>query len=524
MNLAYQLLLGFGLMVLLSMILGSSTRRDTSSIVSFFWGDNDLKPSHGIHLLLSSPFSMNGIMYQAFLGYAIGWAAVLLQVIWCLSYILMALYGKKIAALARTGTLHGNIGRVFGAGAERAAAVASIIGFTLQVGWELIVGVSIFSIVAPGNVTLQGILIFALAGIGAIYTILGGLRGNVRANMVQNYIGGVALWVVVLFLMFNGPGAGPASGDSPWDGGSMTRLVTVLTVGGLISNAIFSLVWQFVDMSTWQNLAATDDKEDTPKRVLYWSSLWVFIFPGVVGTMAGMYMRSISGLDSNNLVPHLVDVLARYPVISVFVAAGFVAAMLSTIDGLLLAASQALTWDLFHHRTVTEILRFRQSEGGRSALAATMAGVPDADEDVAVADAPPARRGEAEVEAIEDKERKVLDYTRYWVLLLAAVGAGITFWLTTVYNISIFDLVYIVVVAQMVLVPTVLSVLFWSDRPRRFGTASIVVGLVSGIALVWYGIHNANADLLAYTPAIALGLAFIFWLPNFFTSAKAGGK
>lgn len=523
MNIAYQLLIGFGVMVLLSMLLGSSARRDTSSIIAFFWGDNELKPAHGIHLLLSSPFSMNGIMYQTFLGYAIGWAAVLLQVIWCLSYVLMALYGRKIARLARTGTLHGNIGRVFGPGAERAAAVASIIGFTLQVGWELIVGVSIFSIVAPGNVSLQGVLIFALAGIGAVYTILGGLRGNVRANLVQNYVGGIALWVVVLFLMFKGPGTGPFTGDAPWDGGSLTRLVTVLTVGGLITNAIFSLVWQFVDMSTWQNLAATEDKADAPKRVLYWSSLWVFIFPGVVGTLAGMYMRSVAGLDSNNIVPHLVEVLGRYRVISTFVAAGFVAAMLSTIDGLLLAASQAVTWDLTQHRTVQRILRFRKSDDARAALAAAVAGVAPASEAETAAAAAPARPGEAEVEAVEELERKVLEHTRYWVLLLAMLGAGVTFWLTNRYKISIFDLVYIVVVAQMVLVPVVLSVLFWGDRPRRFGTASIVVGLITGVALVGYGIYKGNASLLAYTPAIALGLAFLLWLPSFMP-AKAGGE
>ena len=327
MDLKNQLLIGFGVMVLFSIFLGSSTRRGTSSVLSFFWGDNRMKMREGVHLLLSSPFSMNGILYQTWLGYSIGYAAIVIQVIWCLSYILMALCAQRIADLSRTGTLHGSIGRVFGLRAEQAAAVASIIGFTLQIGWELIVGVSIFSVIAPGNTNILTILILTLAGISAIYTILGGIRGNALANQMQNWVGGLALWAVVIALAafyHSDTTAVPPGAGRPFDGGSFARLITELGIGGFITNAVFSLAWQFVDMSTWQNMAATEKREDAPRKVLFWTALLVFIFPGVVGTAAGMYMRTVPNLTSDNIIPHIIGVVSNRPWLGVFVAAGFV--------------------------------------------------------------------------------------------------------------------------------------------------------------------------------------------------------
>jgi sodium/pantothenate symporter len=511
MELANQLLIGFGLMVVLSVMLGSvGRRRNTSSLLTFFWGDNQLRPRSGIHLLLSGPFSMNGILYQTWLGYQIGWAAVLLQVIWCGSYLLMAAQGEKISKLARSGTLHGNIGRVFGPRAELWAAIASILGFTLQIGWELIVGVSIFSAISPDNVSLQTALIITLAVISAVYTMLGGLRGNAKANEVQNWWAGLALWAVVLFLLLAWTNHGPDSGNRPFDlGGSLPSLITVLGIGGFITNAIFSLSWQFVDMSTWQNIGATEDRNNASKRVLNWTALLVFIFPGVVGTLAGMGLRSVPGLDAGNIVSYLVGILSAYPFFSILIAAGFVAAMLSTIDGLLLATSQAMVWDITHRRAISAILKARTPNalGVRTIQ-------PSAEDTKLVAVSDEGRQSGEESDQTNETERKLLDVTRYFILAFALAGGGLIFWFTVKFKISIFDLVYIVVLAQMVLLPVVISVLWDPEAKRNFGTASIIAGLLTGIALVAYGIVTKSASLLSWTPAIAMGVSFLIWLPS----------
>ena len=112
--------------------------------------------------------------------------------------------------------------------------------------------------------------------------------------------------------------------------------------------------------------------------------------------------------------------------------------------------------------------------------------------------------------------------TRIWIVVLAFVGAGLTHWFTSRFNISIFNLVYIVVIAQMVLLPVILTVLFGHGGERRFGFASIVAGMVTGVGLVAHGISTHNAGLLPWTPAVALAVSALVWLPTLFTPrAKA---
>lgn len=507
MALANELLLGFAIMVVVSIILGSTGRSGASSLRSFYWGNNELAAGHGAHLMISSPFSMNGIMYQTWLGYSIGWAAVLLQVAWCASYIILALFGKKIEALCRRGTMHGAIGGVFGPKAEQAAAIASTIGFALQVGWELIVGVSIFLVVAPNNKALQTVLILSLAAIAAIYTILGGLRGNLNANRLQNYVAGAGLWAVIIFLILYGPSLGTGqAGTHPWDGGSLGRMVPVLGIIGLLTNVVFSLVWQFVDMSTWQNMAATRKEEGVP--MLLWSAFWIFVFPGVVGTLAGMYLRTVPDLTSDNIVPKLIESLVAHPLLAIAVTAGFVAAMLSTIDGLLLASAQAITWDLTRRRIVRRLLGLDTLRTASKEL----------DPQAKLNNAPNAMSDDNETKDQQDEQR-VLQETRLWVLFIALAAAGLTHWFTVKYQVSIFDLVYIVTIAQMVLLPVVLTILVADPVNRRFGTLSIVGGLLAGIGMVAYGIPTHNESLLAVSPLIALGTAIVLWIPSLFAKA-----
>jgi hypothetical protein len=358
-----QLLLGgFAVTVALSLLIGAwGRRRSSGSLVSFFWGDNNFSVAQGTHLNLSTSFAINGVLYSAWLGYKAGWASVLPQVMWCVGFLFLARYAKRLAHLSRTGTLHGNIGYVFGKWAARWAAIASIVGFTLLFGWELYIGASMFKAVTVSHSpNVEAMLYFCLAAIAAIYCMLGGLRGNMRANEFQNYLSGGALVVAIIYLGWFATGTKPFAWHDFIDVSTLPALATELTVAGIITNAVLFMVYQFLDMSVWQNIAAVSDEGRRPKRTLWASAFWVLVFPGITGSALGMLMRSYeTGIDSNNIVPQLLQQVSSQPVVFTILVMGFFAMMLSTVDGLLLAACQAVTWDLADRKAVLQILTAR---------------------------------------------------------------------------------------------------------------------------------------------------------------------
>ncbi len=183
--------------------------------------------------------------------------------------------------------------------------------------------------------------------------------------------------------------------------------------------------------------------------------------------------------------------------------AGFISAMLSTIDGLLLAGAQAATWDIFRKSTVDKLLANREPQAAA----------------VAVGDAGTARPAEYSVDELQRGDQQVLDETRWWIVGLALVGGGITLAVTRFFNVSIFDLVYIVVVAQMILFPVILCVLF-SDGKKQFGTASVASGLLVGIASVVLYLALHKQDLLPGAPIVALVLSSVFSIIGSLTKKK----
>ena len=468
-------MLGFLIMVLTSFAIGAFARRRATSLKSFFYGGKDLNVNHIVNLILSTSFSMNGMIYQTWLGYSIGWSSILIQVIWCISYVLLAKKAAKVQMMTNQyGTLHGSISSQFGVNAGKIAAIATVIGFTMQVGWELIVGTALFSSVSPHNKELKYLLIFALAGIGGIYTIAGGLKGNLKANIFQNWFGGLAMMTIIFFLIFIKP---DVTRGIQW--GSLSDLFFNIGIVGFITNAVFSLSWQFVDMTNWQNLAAGKEGS-SPKKALWWSAVWVLFFPGVVGTVLGMLIRNVPNLSPDNIFEYIVNSISAYPVLLIFLSAGFIAAMLSTIDGLMLASGQVVTWDLTHHNKILKLLFLKKAEVNADTLA---------------------------------EEKKVINITRYWIFGLGIFGSFLFSWITISTGTNIFDLVYIVVGAQMVLLPSVLSILFGKNEKKRYGFASILSGLITVLLLDFIGIAIHDQELVYFSPFIKTGADILPYSP-----------
>ena len=363
MNSLQLLVLAFITTVLTSLIIGAWGRwGKKQTLIGFFWGDNSFSVSQATHLNLSTSFSINGIIYSAWLGYVAGWVSVIPQIVWCASFIWLSRYSKRISLLSKTGTLHGNIGYIFGKNAAYWASAASLIGFTLLLGWELYVGAQLFNSVTKINSPqIENTVYFSLAGIGALYCMVGGLRGNMYANEFQNYLSAVAVIIAIMYLGFYAPGTQKFSWNDFTDSSTFSALAKELTTAGIISNIVLFLVYQFLDMSNWQNIASLSAKTTGTKKSLWLSAFWVLVFPGITGSALGMVMRSFSNITSDNIVPELLDQLKNNLVIFTLLSAGFFAMMLSTIDGFLLAAAQAATWDIFDRKSVLKILLNRSS-------------------------------------------------------------------------------------------------------------------------------------------------------------------
>lgn len=363
MNPQDLLLGGFAATVLLSLVIGAYGRRRSSpTLVSFFWGDNNFSVAQGTHLNLSTSFAINGVLYSAWLGYLAGWPSILPQLVWCAGFLFLGRYAKRLAHLARTGTLHGNIGYVFGAGAARWAALASVIGFTLLFGWELHIGASMFKAVEASHSPLvETVLYFSLAAIAAIYCMLGGLRGNLYANQFQNYLSGAALIVAIGYLAWFATGTKAFTLSDFYAPSNFAALYKELAFAGVVTNAVLFTVYQFVDMSVWQNIAAVSNEGKKPARTLWATAFWVLIFPGVSGSALGMLMRSFEGITSDTIVPHILQQVAAEPFVFTLLVMGFFAMMLSTVDGFLLSAAQAITWDVTDRKLVLQILSARGS-------------------------------------------------------------------------------------------------------------------------------------------------------------------
>ena len=488
MDLRTAIVLGTALTVLLTIFSSIGKGRESATLPAFFFANHRLNLGAVLNLMLSTPFSLNGILYQTFLGYAIGPAAVLTQVAWCISYLWLGKYRSKIRKEAANSTLHGVIGTRFGENAEMAAAIATMIGFIMQIGWELIVGASVFSAGFGNTNGYFWTACLSLALVTAAYTMLGGLRGNAAANTAQNVVAATAL-IAVAILLRNGPSN--LASPSAWTMETFPKMVVVLGWTGLVTNIVFSLFWQFVDMSTWQNLAAADSKTGERKGTLGWSAFAIFVFPGVIGTLLGMYLRGIKDLDPNTILPGMISLVAAHPLVLIFTVAGFVCAMLSTLDGLLLSVAQAGSFDLLARMKVKRVMEWYRTH--------------------------PATPGETrqalelqrETPELFEAEQSIFTQVRLWILFAAVFGSVLSVLLVRYAGLNIFDLVYVVTIAQLVLLPCVLRCLLTSGGVHRFGAASIWSGLGLGLILVSLGITTGRTDLLPWAPIVCLAVSWL---------------
>ncbi|MBI5457671.1 hypothetical protein HY971_03035 [Candidatus Kaiserbacteria bacterium] len=418
----------------------------------------------GAELFISTSLALgNAVVYFAYLGYIAGASGIWFQIAWCAGFVFIAFFAERIAARVRNRTIHSVLGEAFGTRAAQVAALATVTGFTLNLGWELVAGFSIFSVL---NLSpwVSVVCILLLAGGAAFYTAHGGMRGNLLPNRAFNIMSYVSLVLLVIFLALqNSAQTGQlVSFFYP----SLNSLVVAVGLGGVLTNILFSILWQFVDMSGWQNLAATTTEHKAPVRSLLWSSLVLLFIPGVAGISIGMLLRNISGVTADNLLPSVVTLLSAHPILFVVIISGLIAAMLSTIDGFLLASANTIVQDIF----------------GLS----------------------------------EQESEKGLKIARTSIVLLALLGATIVFFLNTYAKINLYNLVYVTYSAQLALFPAVMAILLGKKIHAGVGATALIAGIFGGLGVALYASFTGLSDLLTWAPLIGLAISGLLVVAGWF--------
>jgi urea-proton symporter len=448
-----------------------SSASDKGHLESFLLADQGLKKFSVSSLLLSTSFSLNGMLYQMWLGYQIGLWALLVQGAWAISFFLLARYTSNIRAER---SLHAFLGERFGRSTQVLAGFCTIIGFTVLIGWEFNVGREVFEglmNLRPGEtVSSEGALWYTVATvlICLIYTIVGGLRSNNAMNYLQNVVK-FCVFGFLIYVVWSIASMSKAFSISDELFPPFSKVVATLGLLGLFTNIVFSLAWQFVDMSTWHNVAASkkaiDDHE--AKKALRVGGFLVFLAPGVFGTLLGAFLTSDPSINGNNILTKVVSLMPiDSSVAFVLVFCGLIASIMAMIDGLLLSSAYAFVCDmLFPKRTLSEV-----------------------DDD-------------------EQRSNLLLGLVRLFLFAIALLGTLGVFWFLKYSGLGLFDVVYVLIIGQLSLFGAVITALMNPAKKSSKMSLSIVFGLLVGFGFVFLGKYSDGGSWLLESAGVAAMLS-----------------
>jgi len=424
-------------------------------LTEYLLAGTTLKKGPIISLLVSSSFGLNALLYQIWLGYSVGILGLVAQFAWVASFWLLS---KHVKSIRSQRSLHGLLGSRFGSTTRIIAGICSIVGILLLISWETEIGRAALSGLLNTSAetkefsaeTASEWLIFGIVLGCVIYTVLGGLSGNARADILLN-LTKIASVIAVMVLLFHRENAINSAQfiDALWP--SMEKFEKNLGVGGLITNIVFSILWQYVDTSTWQSIiAGSKSKLEDSISSLRLTALAVFIAPGIIGTLLGIALTGASNITSDNVLSQSVLLSGGDSnVILFFAFAIIVACMLSLLDGYILAVAYTIIIDITHSkRTIQEL-----------------------DNNYVHAE-------------------KLLVITRFFVVCVVLIAVWGIPQLFKSANLNLFDFVYVVIIAQLALIGPVLSAIF-KRNPAIFPMWTvIVIALIVGFGVAYIGSVN----------------------------------
>lgn len=449
------------------------------TVYEYFLASRSLRPSLVTSLLVSGSFSLNGMLYQTYLGYKIGIWGLLPQIAWALSFLFLARYAEKLVS---SKGLHNFLGENFSSRTRKLAAICSVVGLSLQIGWEYSVSKSAFASLTTPHLSeiAVTVVVGSIFAIATFYTLVGGLRSNSVTDLLQNVIKG-GCFLVIGMLAYFALGSGGVSGTNVVP--EPINAIREFTVTGLIANLAFSLVWQFVDMSTWQTAIASGHEggADRARKSLRNAAFWVFVAPGILGTFVGIALAGKESLDPNTVLPTLLSSAGGAIATMAVLTVALVATIMSFVDGMLLGIGFTVVTDLLFAKTVAQYSllsppteEMRADNQYRRAVARVMSG---------------AR-----------------------ITLIASALAGTIFldFLARYLGLDLFQQVYIVTIGQVSLIGPIFCALLGRSAKRGAGVLAICAGLASGFGLVAAGFAYGSADLTNLAPVGSLVFSMLF--------------
>jgi Na+/proline symporter len=314
------------------------------SLDSYFLADRGLMPPKVSNLLISSSFGANSILYSMWLGYVMGFWAMLIHLAWCMSFVLLSFFAPKISKYT---SLHDFLLCRFGKVSCKIASVFSIVGVVYFAGWEIAIaksGLDSFLISAGINSSLGAPIIFGIIIILALlYSSIGGQKANGYADTVFNYFKYLLLFVVAFILLKS---AMSSISDANIQLPSFSRAIGEIGVFGFITNIVLNISWQFVDNTSWQSISSCETSNPkSTKYAMIKAGAGVFV-SYLLGTTLGVLLRPIPNLNSDNIIGGLTQLNGMSSGVMLCIVIILLVSMISLINGVGLSVSQTLLVDL----------------------------------------------------------------------------------------------------------------------------------------------------------------------------------
>jgi hypothetical protein len=393
---------------------------------SYFLANRTMTLSRTSNSLIASSFGANSILYAAWLGYIMGFWALLIHAAWCLSFVLLARFSTTIF---KHTSLNDFLGCRFGRITQSIAAICSIIGILYFAGWEIAIaksGVESLLIGIGINIDMGLPIVFSLVVFSALlYVGIGGRKANGIADSIFNPIKYILL-IIVVFILISRMASTPNLNTSVMFPNFSTA-ITAIGLFGFITNFIFNLSWQFIDNSSWQSISSgSKSKKNSANKSILMAGGGVFIAYMLSMTL-GVFLRQVPDLNSDNILGGI----ASFGEIGILACVIFLLliSMVSLIDGIGLSVAQTVLVDL----------RVRSR-----------------------------------------KENSFLMVRLFTI----AVGIFSAWGVQTILNLigaNIFDFVYIFIIVQLSLLGPVLVGLLSKNETVRYIWCSIIFGIAAGI-------------------------------------------
>lgn len=331
-------------------------------------------------------------------------------------------------------------------------AIVNLIGFGLYTALQIL-GIGIFVNALTGfNPVIATIL---GGGIVILYTTIGGLRADIRTDIFQFF---VMLFLFTIFLpiiIIKGGGFG-----------AIASLPSNFLLGGEFAPwYVYILAFFFVGASVlssadvWQRMYAAKDTKSI-KKSRWWIVLFVFLFLAM-GTLFGIYGKILlPNSDSSFIVADLLKTFIPTGLYGL-VLAGFFAAIMSSVDSMILITSMTIVRDFYHKGLKREI----------------------------------------------DEER-TLKLSRIVTFIIGVMGLVVALIIFNIVHLAVESISFFVV-----LLPAIIFGFYWKRASAKAAFWSILIGLISVIVFLFID------PIQAFIPGTILSF-IVFIIVTFLTKNK----